>query len=203
MLYYLPHMRRFSQGVVEYCALVSMQMAQTARGHHFNTELPVLASVPNRGLSSSALKEMFRNNGFIPVHQTPGGVAVAPAYTAPQLLAALRRFGPLIASAHVRVTRAAYGHVGIIFGVDTQHNVVIIKDPNQTIPALGVTDPFSDATVVAIAAFNGLLAHRQLGDYHLVGKPSTGIEVASLQNPLYVMQGNMGRVMERGRSREI
>jgi hypothetical protein len=204
MLYYVPNMRRFSQGNAEYCALVSMQMAQAARGEHFDASLPVPAFVAQFGLPKASLLAMFLNKGYIPVDPTnPNRV-----YTAAFLREALRRFGPLIACGRIQVTRAAYGHAVVVFGVDTTNNLVLLKDPNSTIPQLGITDQFSDATMITLTAFNAVLARVQLGAYHLVGKPSQGIDLATLAMPTYVMTGDTGRVFEPAagggrRSREI
>jgi|SRR5262245_25155861 len=199
MLYYIPHMRRFSQGTVEYCALVSMQMAQAARGENFNTELAVPASIAKVGMPKSSLLSMFDSNGYIPVRES----AIEKDYTAIELHTALQRFGPLIACGKIKVTKTAYGHAVVVFGVDTAKNVVLIKDPNNTIPQLGVTDQFTDATAVTLTAFNIVLARKQLGAHHLVGKPSTGMALATLAKPTYVMTGDIGRVFEGKRSREI
>jgi hypothetical protein len=198
MLYYVPHMRRFNQGTVEYCALVSMQMAQAAHGEHFDTSVAVPASVAQRGLPTAGVLSMFGNNGYIPVDAgNPNR-----AFTAQDLHLALQRFGPLIACGRIKVTLAAYGHAVIVFGVDTTNNLVLLKDPNKTIPQLGNTDDFADATVIKLAPFNGVLSRTALGAHCLVGKPGEKAQLATLGAPMYVMTADVGRVSD-GRSREI
>jgi hypothetical protein len=207
MLHYIPNMRRFNQGIVEYCTLVSMQMVQAARGGHFETEAAVPAAVAHHGLPSTVVRSMFANNGLIPVAE---GLPVGQ-FTANDILLGLQRFGPMIACGQIGAGRAPYGHAVVVFGVDTTNNVVLLKDPNTTLPQLGATDSFTDATVVTLALFNLVLARAALGDRCFVGKPSTGIRLATDANPLYTM-GNVrgmvhpgvGRVFDRARrAREI
>jgi len=210
MLHYVPNLRRFNQGTVEYCALVSMQMVQAARGGTFNTSAPVPASVANQGLPRTSVLAMFENNGFVPL--APG--QPNHVFTAHDILNALKRFGPFIACGQIRVTRAAYGHAVVVFGIDTARSLVLLKDPNATLPQLGATDPFTDATVVTLNLFNQVLARISLGDRAVVGKPSTGTQLSIESNPTYVMgdvrgmiNPAVGRVFERGkrggRAREI
>lgn len=202
MLHYIPHMRRFNQGTVEYCTLVSMQMTQAAHGEFHDTGLAVPASVAKKGVPAAALRTMFNNKGYIPVDPSP-----AKQFTAADLQLALQRFGPMIACGRIGQGKASYGHAVVVFGIDVQFGIVLLKDPNKTIPELGNTDDLSDATAVTLAAFNAVLARKSLGEHCLVGKPSGGeITLAKLDGRTYVMseyQGNVGRVLVNGQSREI
>jgi len=72
----------------------------------------------------------------------------------------------------------------------------------KTIPQLGNTDDFSDATAIKLAPFNGVLARRVLGAYCLIGKPGGKTQLATLGAPKYVMTADVGRVSD-GRSREV
>ncbi|HEY9026548.1 MAG TPA: papain-like cysteine protease family protein [Burkholderiaceae bacterium] len=202
MLHYVPHMRRFNQGTVEYCTLVSMQMTQAAHGEHHDTDLAVPASVATQGVPAAALLTMFANKGYIAVDP-----AADKQFTAGDLEFALQRFGPLIACGRIGLGRATYGHAVVVFGVDVDYDLVLLKDPNRTIPALGNTDDLSDATVITLAAFNAVLARQSLGKHCLVGKPNgNAASLARLGTRTYVMNefgGRAGRVMADGRSREI
>jgi hypothetical protein len=207
MLYYVPNMRRFNQGTVEYCALVSLQMVQAARGGHFDTLAPVPAAVAGHGLPSASVRAMFANNGFIPV---AAGVPVGQ-FTASAIHLGLQRFGPMIACGQIGAGQAPYGHAVVVFGVDTTNNLVLLKDPNRTMPQFGTSDSFADATVVTLALFNLVLARGALGDRCFVGKPGGETRLATEAHPTYVM-GNVigmvhpdvGRVFEvGGRRREV
>lgn len=202
MLHYVPHMRRFNQGTVEYCTLVSMQMVQAAHGEHFDTDLAVPASVAQKGVPAAGLLTMFANKGFIAVDPSP-----SKQFTAADLLFALQRFGPLIACGRIKQGKASYGHAVVVFGIDVEFGIVLLKDPEKTIPQLGNTDDLSDATAVTLDAFNAVLARASLGKHCLVGKPNgSAATLTTLAERTYVMaefQGNVGRVMVTGRSREI
>jgi hypothetical protein len=206
MLHYVPNMRRFNQGAVEYCTLVSLQMVQAARGGHFDTNVAVPASVARHGMPSAGVRSMFANSGFIPV---AAGVPVGQ-FTSNAILLGLQRFGPMIACGQIGAGRAPYGHAVVVFGVDTTNDVILLKDPNRTMPQLGATDSLADATVVTVALFNLVLARGSLGDRCFVGKPSQGIRLATEAHPTYVMGSVMGmvhpqvgRVSAGGRAREV